>query len=143
NLSLTVTCQGDTAIDDHHSVEDVGLCLGQALKLALSDKRGIARYGFSLPMDEAEAHVLLDLGGRPFSLFEADFTRDRLGDMSTEMIPHFFRSMAESLGANLHIKAKGSNDHHIAEAIFKGFARSLRQALLKVDAELPSTKGVL
>jgi len=142
-ISLIINCKGDLIIDDHHSMEDVGLCLGQALKQALGDKLGIQRYGFSLPMDEAEAQVLLDLGGRPYSVFEATFAREKLGELSTEMIPHFFRSVAETLGANLHIKARGVNDHHIAEGIFKAFARSLRQAVQKTGTELPSTKGVL
>ncbi len=142
-ISLSISCQGDLVIDDHHSIEDVGLCLGQALKQALGDKRGIGRYGFSLPMDEAEAQVLLDLGGRPFSVWQASFTREKIGELSSEMLPHFFRSLAETLGANLHIKAQGNNDHHIAEGIFKAFARSLRQAVQKTGTELPSTKGLL
>lgn len=142
-ISLQVECQGDLVIDDHHSIEDVGLALGQALKQALGDKRGIQRYGFALPMDEAEAQVLLDLGGRPYSVFEADFQREKIGELSTEMIPHFFRSLAETLGANLHVRARGSNDHHIAEGIFKAFARSLREAVKKSGTDLPSTKGLL
>ena len=142
-ISLQVECQGDLVIDDHHSIEDVGLALGQALKQALGAKRGIQRYGFALPMEEAEAQVLLDLGGRPFSVFEADFQREKIGELSTEMIPHFFRSVAETLGANLHIRARGQNDHHIAEGIFKAFARSLREAVKKSGTDLPSTKGLL
>lgn len=144
-LSLQLSCQGDAHIDDHHSVEDIGLVLGQALRQALGDKRGIQRYGFALPMDEASARVLIDLGGRPYCRFEASFTRDKLGTLSTEMIPHFFRSLAETLGANVHIQADGQNDHHIAEGIFKAFARALRQAVKReADAfELPSTKGLL
>ncbi|WP_141733152.1 bifunctional histidinol-phosphatase/imidazoleglycerol-phosphate dehydratase HisB [Oligoflexus tunisiensis] len=142
-ISLQITCEGDLVIDDHHSIEDIGLALGQALKQALGDKRGIQRYGFALPMDEAEAQVLLDLGGRPYSVFEADFQREKIGELSTEMIPHFFRSLAETLGANLHIRARGQNDHHIAEGIFKAFARSLREAVKKSGTDLPSTKGLL
>jgi imidazoleglycerol-phosphate dehydratase/histidinol-phosphatase len=142
-ISLQVECQGDLLIDDHHSVEDVGLALGEALRKALGDKRGIQRYGFALPMDEAEAQVLLDLGGRPYSVFEAEFQREKIGELSTEMLPHFFRSVAETLGANLHIRAQGQNDHHIAEGIFKAFARSLREALKKLGTDLPSTKGTL
>jgi len=142
-ISLQVECQGDLVIDDHHSVEDVGLALGQALKQALGDKRGIQRYGFALPMDETEAQVLLDLGGRPYSVFEAKFQREKIGELSTEMLPHFFRSVAETLGANLHIRAQGQNDHHIAEGIFKAFARSLREAVKKSGTDLPSTKGTL
>jgi imidazoleglycerol-phosphate dehydratase/histidinol-phosphatase len=142
-ISLQIECQGDLVIDDHHSIEDVGLAMGQALKQALGDKRGIQRYGFALPMDEAEAQVLLDLGGRPYSVFEADFQREKIGELSTEMIPHFFRSLAETLGANLHIRARGQNDHHIVEGIFKAFARSLREAVKKSGTDLPSTKGLL
>lgn len=143
-FSLEVSCEGDAHIDDHHSVEDIGLVLGQALRKALGDKRGIERYGFGLPMDEASAQVLIDLGGRPYARFEAQFLREKLGELSTEMIPHFFRSLAETLGANIHIKAEGLNDHHIAEGIFKSFARALRQAVKQQgDFELPSTKGLL
>jgi imidazoleglycerol-phosphate dehydratase/histidinol-phosphatase len=143
-ISLVVKNQGDLHIDDHHSIEDVGLVLGEALRKALGDKRGIHRYGFAVPMDEAEAKVLLDLGGRPYSVFEAHFHREKVGGLATEMVPHFFRSLAETLGANLHLRACGSNDHHIVEGFFKAFARALRQAVQKTDThELPSTKGLL
>lgn len=143
-IGLSLTLKGDLHIDDHHSVEDLGLVLGEALKKALGDKRGIGRYGFALPMDEAEAQVLLDLGGRPFALWDVELKREKVGELATEMLPHFFRSLAETLGANLHIKARGSNDHHIIEGIFKAFARALRQAIAKDQGhELPTTKGLL
>jgi imidazoleglycerol-phosphate dehydratase/histidinol-phosphatase len=143
-ISLVVGAKGDLHIDDHHTVEDLGLVLGEALRKALGDKRGIQRYGFSVPMDEAEAHVLVDLGGRPFSVFEASFQREKVGELATEMVPHFFRSLAETLGANIHIRAKGQNDHHIVEGIFKAFARALGQAKQRTEGyDLPSTKGLL
>ncbi len=143
-IALTVKCEGDLHIDDHHTIEDIGLALGECLKKALGSKLGIQRYGFALPMDEAEARVLLDLGGRPYALFEASFHREKVGELATEMVPHFFRSLAETLGANIHIQARGQNDHHIIEGIFKAFARALRQAIQKSgDLELPSTKGLL
>lgn len=144
-FSLTLHCDGDLHIDDHHSVEDIGITIGAAIRQALGDKYGIARYGFLLPMDESEAQVSLDLSGRPYFVFDGTFDRPMVGELSTEMIPHFFQSFAESLRANLHIRVRGDNDHHKAEAIFKAVARSLRQATQRstVDEGLPSTKGVL
>ncbi|MFW7381860.1 MAG: bifunctional histidinol-phosphatase/imidazoleglycerol-phosphate dehydratase HisB [Oligoflexus sp.] len=146
-FSLELSCDGDLHIDDHHSIEDIGLALGEALRLALGDKYGIARYGFLLPMDESEAQVQvsLDLSGRPYFVLDGAFARAQIGQLATEMIPHFFRSLAESLKANLHIRFRGDNDHHKAEAIFKAVARSLRQAIKKYPADegLPSTKGML
>lgn len=144
-FSLKLFCKGDLHIDDHHSIEDVGLSLGEVIRLALGDKRGITRYGFVLPMDEAEAQVSLDLGGRPYLVFDATFTREQIGGLASEMIRHFFQSFAESLKANLHIKVQGENDHHKAEAIFKAVARTLRQAMQVSgkDEGLPSTKGRL
>ncbi len=142
-FSLIINCTGDLHIDDHHTVEDVGLALGQAIRTALGDKRGIGRYGFYLPMDEASAKVALDLSGRALTLFEAKFPTEMIGEMQSEMIPHFFRSFADSLGANLHIEASGDNSHHIAEGIFKAVARSLKQAISKQGNTLPSTKGML
>ncbi len=143
-ISLQVSVKGDLHIDEHHSVEDLGLVLGEALKRALGDKRSIQRYGFALPMDEAEAKVLLDLGGRPFAVWDVSFKRERVGELATEMVPHFFRSLAETLGANLHIAAQGQNDHHIIEGIFKAFARTLKQAIRKESGyDLPTTKGIL
>ena len=142
-FSLDVRCDGDLNVDEHHTIEDTALCIGNALKIALGDKRGIARFGFQLPMDESEARVSLDLSGRPFSKFSGDFPRDHVGQMPTELVPHFFQSLAESLGAALHISVTGSNSHHMVEACFKALGRALRQAIRLEGSELPSTKGVL
>jgi imidazoleglycerol-phosphate dehydratase/histidinol-phosphatase len=142
-FKLDVQCSGDLHIDEHHTVEDVALTLGQALKEALGDKRGIQRYGFLLPMDEADAEVSIDLGGRPFLVFEAPFPRDRVGDLPTELVPHFFRSLAETLGAAIHVRVRGENAHHMVEVSFKAVARALRQAFKREGDELPSTKGTL
>lgn len=144
-FSLVLSCQGDLEIDPHHSIEDVAIALGQGLKGALGDKRGIGRFGFALPMDETEAQVLIDLSGRPFSRFEGSFEATHVGDYPTEMTPHVFRSLADSIGAAIHVKVTGENDHHKVEACFKAFGRALRQALAiegKGNA-LPSTKGML
>jgi imidazoleglycerol-phosphate dehydratase/histidinol-phosphatase len=142
-FKLEIECSGDLHIDEHHTVEDVALTLGQALKQALGDKRGIQRYGFLLPMDEADAEVSVDLGGRPYLVFEAKFTRERVGDLPTELVPHFFRSLAETLGAAIHVRARGENTHHMVEVCFKAVARALRQAFKREGAELPTTKGRL
>jgi imidazoleglycerol-phosphate dehydratase/histidinol-phosphatase len=144
NISLSVLTNGDIEIDDHHTVEDTALALGAALSKALSDKCGIGRYGFSLPMDETSASVLLDLGGRPYFKFDGKFSREKVGDLSTEMVKHFFMSLAESLKANIHISVDGENCHHEVEGVFKAFARSLGQAIkLDYSTGLPSTKGTL
>ena len=142
-FGLTVRCEGDLHIDEHHTVEDVALAIGQGLKTALGDKRGIQRYGFVLPMDETEAQISIDLGGRPYLLFEGDFPRDRVGELPTELISHFFRSLSETLGASIHVKVQGDNAHHMVEACFKGVARTLRQAIRREGNDLPSTKGLL
>lgn len=142
-FALQLSCKGDLHIDEHHTVEDCALALGQALKAALGDKRGIHRYGFLLPMDEALAQVAIDLSGRPYFVFEGQFGRDNVGQLPTELVPHFFRSLAETLGAAINIKVTGENTHHMIEACFKGVGRALRQAIRVTDAELPSTKGVL
>ncbi|MDQ7761774.1 bifunctional histidinol-phosphatase/imidazoleglycerol-phosphate dehydratase HisB [Xanthomonas sontii] len=142
-LALDVRAEGDLHIDEHHTIEDTGLALGQALRQALGDKRGIGRYGFTLPMDETLASAALDFSGRPYFVFEGEFKRERVGDMPTELVPHFFRSLCDAAGLNLHLSVRGDNDHHKVEACFKALARALRQALKREGAALPSTKGVL
>lgn len=142
-FSLQLSCSGDLHIDEHHTVEDCALALGQALKTALGDKRGIQRYGFLLPMDEALAQVAIDLSGRPYCVFDGKFGRDQVGQLPTELVPHFFRSLAEALGAAINIKVDGENTHHMIEACFKGVGRALRQAIRVTDTQLPSTKGTL
>jgi imidazoleglycerol-phosphate dehydratase / histidinol-phosphatase len=142
-FALTLECRGDLEIDEHHTVEDCALALGTALRQALGEKRGIARYGFLLAMDEAEAQVALDLSGRPYFVWEGKFNRERVGELPTELVPHFFRSLSESLGAALHVSVRGENSHHMIESCFKGVGRSLRQALRLESTELPSTKGTL
>jgi imidazoleglycerol-phosphate dehydratase/histidinol-phosphatase len=143
-FSLVLACSGDLDVDEHHTVEDVALTLGEALRQALGDKRGIGRYGFVLPMDEAQAQVALDLSGRAYSVFEGDLRRAEVGRLPTELVPHFFRSLADSLGAALHIAVRGDNSHHMVEACFKATGRALRQALARGgSADVPSTKGVL
>lgn len=142
-IALSLTCKGDLEIDAHHTIEDCALTLGQALKQALGERRGIARYGFVLPMDEAEAKVSLDLGGRPYLVFEGAFAQAKLGDYPTEMTEHVFRSLAQSMGAAIHVSVTGDNDHHKTEACFKAFGRALRQAIAIESQDLPSTKGVI
>jgi histidinol-phosphate aminotransferase/imidazoleglycerol-phosphate dehydratase/histidinol-phosphatase len=142
-FSLLLSCDGDLNIDAHHSVEDCAIALGAALRQALGEKRGIGRFGFALPMDEAEAQVLIDLSGRPYAQFEGEFEAGHIGAYPTEMTPHVFRSIADSLGAAIHVKVRGENDHHKTEACFKAFGRALRQAIAVEGTSLPSTKGVL
>jgi imidazoleglycerol-phosphate dehydratase/histidinol-phosphatase len=142
-FALQVKTQGDLDIDEHHTVEDTGLALGQALKEALGDKRGISRYGFTLPMDETLASAALDFSGRPYFVFSGEFKRERVGDLPTELVPHFFRSVCDASGLNLNLQVQGDNDHHKVEACFKSFARALRQSIKREGAELPSTKGAL
>ncbi len=142
-FALELTCKGDLRVDEHHTVEDCGLALGEALRRALGSKVGIARYGFLLPMDEAQAQVAIDLSGRAFAQFSGHFNREAVGGLPTELVPHFFRSLAESLGAAVHVSVSGENSHHMIEASFKGVGRALRQALRRESRELPSTKGVL
>lgn len=142
-IALSLSCKGDLEIDAHHTIEDCALTLGQALKQALGERRGIARYGFVLPMDEAEAKVSIDLGGRPYLVFEGAFAQAQLGDYPTEMTEHVFRSLAQSLGAAIHVSVTGDNDHHKTEACFKAFGRALRQAIAIESLDLPSTKGVI
>jgi imidazoleglycerol-phosphate dehydratase/histidinol-phosphatase len=142
-FALELRCDGDIGIDEHHTIEDCALALGQALRQALGDKRGIGRYGFTLPMDESAASAKLDLSGRPYFVFEGSFPRERVGEVPTELVGHFFRSLCETLGANLHLSVSGDNAHHMVEACFKVTARALRQAIVRVGSELPSTKGAL
>jgi imidazoleglycerol-phosphate dehydratase/histidinol-phosphatase len=142
-FALRLRCEGDLAVDEHHTVEDSALALGQALREALGDKRGLARYGFTLPMDESLASAALDLSGRPCFAFRGKFSRERVGELPTELVPHFFRSLCEGAGMNLHLQVEGENDHHQVEACFKAVGRALRSAIAREGSELPSTKGVL
>jgi imidazoleglycerol-phosphate dehydratase / histidinol-phosphatase len=142
---LAITVKGDLHIDEHHTIEDTGLALGEAFAKALADKRGMERYGFALPMDETEAKVLIDFGGRPWIVWNAEFKREKIGEMPTEMFFHFFKSFSDAARCNLHIECKGDNEHHKIEAIFKAFAKAIRMAVKRdpFDNYLPSTKGVL
>ena len=142
-FGLELSCQGDLDVDEHHTVEDSALALGEALRRALGSKEGIARYGFLLPMDEAESAVSIDLSGRPFARFEGRFERESVGAFPTELVPHFFRSLSEGLKAAIHVTVRGENTHHMIEACFKGVGRSLRQAFRREGSALPSTKGIL
>ena len=148
-ITLHLNCQGDLHVDEHHTVEDVALVLGDLLRQALGDKVGIERYGFTVPMDEALATVSLDLSGRFYLVFDGQFARPNVGQLPTELVEHFFRSLASSLGATVHMKVHGSNDHHKIEACFKAFGRALRQAIGRTPTTLkylqtpPSTKGCL
>lgn len=142
-FALDLACEGDLNVDEHHTVEDCALALGEALRRALGGKAGIARYGFLLPMDESRAQVSIDLSGRAYAVFEGKFGREQIGGLPTELVPHFFRSLAESLGAAIHVSVAGENSHHMVEACFKAVGRALRQAFRREGFELPTTKGVL
>ncbi len=144
NMDLSVKVSGDLHIDEHHTIEDVALALGEAFDQALGSRKGIQRYGFLLPMDDCLAQVAIDFGGRPWSVWEADFKREKIGEMPTEMFSHFFKSFSDKARCNLNIKAEGQNEHHKIEAIFKAWARAIRMAVSKTeDGSMPSTKGVL
>ena len=142
-FSLRLQCEGDLHTDPHHTIEDSAIALGQALKQALGERKGIARYGFVLPMDEANATVSIDLSGRPYPLFEGTFETPFIGDYRTDLTAHVFQSLAEAMGAAVHIKVTGQDDHHKTEAVYKAFGRALRQAIRVEGDAVPSTKGVL
>ena len=145
NIDLAINTIGDLHIDEHHTIEDTGLALGEAFALALADKRGMERYGFALPMDEAEAKVLIDFGGRNWLVWDATFKREKIGEMPTEMFFHFFKSFSDAAKCNLNISCAGDNEHHKIEAIFKAFAKAIKMAVKRdpFSNHLPSTKGVL
>lgn len=144
-MDLTIQTKGDLQIDEHHTIEDTGIALGEAFAQALVDKKGMERYGFALPMDEAEAKVLIDFGGRNWIVWNAEFNREKIGEMPTEMFFHFFKSFSDGAKCNLNIECKGENEHHKIEAIFKAFAKAIRMAVKRdpLSNYLPSTKGVL
>jgi len=144
-IDITLRAAGDQHIDEHHTIEDTGIALGEAFALALADKRGMERYGFALPMDEADARVLIDFGGRNWLVWNAEFKREKIGEMPTEMFVHFFKSFSDAAKCNLHIDCRGDNEHHKIEAIFKAFAKTIRMAVKRdpLSNYLPSTKGVL
>ena len=144
-IDLTVRCNGDLHVDEHHTIEDTALALGECLLKALGDKRGIERYGYCLPMDDCLCNVALDFGGRPWLVWDAEFNREKIGEMPTEMFLHFFKSLSDAAKMNLNIKAEGQNEHHKIEGIFKALARSLKMAVRRdiYHYELPSTKGTL
>lgn len=145
NFDLSIEVKGDLNIDEHHTIEDTGITLGEAFAKVLSDKRGLERYGFALPMDDAEAKVLIDFGGRSWLIWNAEFTREKVGDMPTEMVFHFFKSFSDAARCNLNIECRGYNEHHKIEAIFKAFAKAIRMAVKRdpFSNHLPTTKGVL
>lgn len=144
-MNLTVKVKGDTWVDEHHTIEDTAIALGDALRIALGDKRGIERYGFVLPMDDCQCTVALDFGGRSWLVWDAEFHREKIGEMPTEMFLHFFKSLSDSARMNLYISARGDNEHHKIEGIFKALARAIKMAIRRdvFTYQLPSTKGVL
>jgi imidazoleglycerol-phosphate dehydratase/histidinol-phosphatase len=144
-IDLTVNTKGDLHIDEHHTIEDTGIALGEAFALALADKKGIERYGFCLPMDDCLAQVAIDFGGRNWIVWDAEFKREKVGDMPTEMFYHFFKSFSDASKSNLNIKVEGDNEHHKIEAIFKAFAKAIKMAIKRDinNMRLPSTKGLL
>ena len=144
-IDLTIKVKGDTWVDEHHTIEDTGIALGEALRKALGDKRGIERYGFVLPMDDCRSTVALDFGGRSWLVWDAEFHREKIGDMPTEMFHHFFKSLSDSAAMNLYISARGENEHHKKEGIFKALARAIKCAIQRnvFQYQLPSTKGTI
>lgn len=142
---LTVNVKGDLEVDEHHTIEDTGLAIGEAFYLALGNKRGMERYGYALPMDDCMAQVLIDFGGRPWLVWDAAFHREKIGEMPTEMFMHFFKSFSDTARCNLNVKAEGGNEHHKIEAIFKALARAIKMAIRRdvFDSAIPTTKGVL
>ena len=144
-MDLTIKVKGDLNVDEHHTIEDTGIVLGECIRKALGSKRGIERYGYALPMDDCMAQVVLDFGGRSWLVWDAEFHREKIGEMPTEMFLHFFKSLSDAAAMNLNIQAKGDNEHHKIEAIFKAFARALKQAVRRDiwNYSLPSSKGVL
>jgi imidazoleglycerol-phosphate dehydratase / histidinol-phosphatase len=142
-INLNVAVNGDSHIDEHHTIEDTALALGDAFSKALGDKRGIERYGYCLPMDDCLAQVAIDFGGRPWLVWDATFKREKIGEMPTEMFFHFFKSFSDAARCNLNVKADGTNEHHKIEAIFKAFAKSIKIAIRKEGNQLPTTKGIL
>jgi imidazoleglycerol-phosphate dehydratase/histidinol-phosphatase len=144
NVDLTIKVKGDLNVDEHHTVEDVAITLGEAILNALGSKKGIERYSFVLPMDDSLAQVALDFGGRPWLIWDAEFLRERIGEMPSELFSHFFKSFSDNAKCNLNIKAEGGNEHHKIEAIFKAFSKALKMAVRQTDNfNLPSTKGRL
>lgn len=144
-VSLKLHCKGDLEVDEHHTMEDTAIALGEAIKKALGDKRGLQRYGFALPMDESRAMVLLDFGGRSEFVWNVPFTREYVGDTPTEMFRHFFKSLSDAMQCNLHIEASGENNHHLIEGVYKAFSRALKMAVRRdiSSAKLPTSKGVI
>lgn len=146
-IDLVIKVKGDLSVDEHHTVEDIGICLGSAIKKALGSKKGIERYGFLLPLDESLAEVAVDLGGRSYLVWNVKFKREKIGDMPTELFEDFFKAVADNLGANLHVNLKyGRNEHHMVEAVFKSFARAMKLAVvqdLRAKDRLPTTKGII
>jgi imidazoleglycerol-phosphate dehydratase / histidinol-phosphatase len=143
NIDINIQVKGDLHIDEHHTIEDTALALGEAFVKALGDKRGIERYGFCLPMDDCLAQVAIDFGGRPWIVWDAEFKREKIGEMPTEMFYHFFKSFSDTSKSNLNVKVEGTNEHHKIEAIFKAFAKAIKMAVKKEGNLLPSTKGVI
>lgn len=145
NMDLKIRVNGDLQVDEHHTIEDTGIVLGDAILKALRSKKGIERYGFTLPMDDCLAQVAIDFGGRPWLVWEVDFKREKIGEVPTEMFQHFFKSFTDSAKCNLNIKAEGENEHHKIEAVFKAFAKAIKMAVKQTDQNfnVPSTKGIL